>query len=115
MGIQRAKILYYLIVGRYIHLFQPFHRNLEPPEHPPELMVLINIGRNGVAKFVGHFLGFNIKFLIVFQYKKQEWAKTIVEYETDKPGRLPLLDVAVRDVGRPQQMFKIELGLACFK
>lgn len=49
-----------------------------------------------------------------FQHKKSSWAKTIVEYSTDKPARLPLLDVAVRDLGRPNQMFKVELGLVCF-
>lgn len=48
------------------------------------------------------------------QHKSSNWARTIVEYQTDKPARLPLLDVAVRDVGRPQQMFRVELGLACF-
>lgn len=54
------------------------------------------------------------RYLFAPQHKSQDWARTIVEYETDKPGRLPLLDVAIRDVGRPQQMFRVEIGLACF-
>lgn len=48
------------------------------------------------------------------QHKSPNWAQTVVEYETDKAGRLPLLDVAVRDGGKQNQMFRIEMGLACF-
>ncbi len=31
-----------------------------------------------------------------------------------KPTRLPIVDVAVRDVGNARQKFKLEIGQVCF-
>ncbi|CAG2114878.1 unnamed protein product, partial [Medioppia subpectinata] len=39
---------------------------------------------------------------------------TVIEYKTDKPQRLPLLDIAVRDIGGKDQEFGLELGPVCF-
>lgn len=33
---------------------------------------------------------------------------------SDKPQRLPILDVAIRDIGGKGQQFGIELGPVCF-
>lgn len=42
------------------------------------------------------------------------WASTKIEYRTEKPQRLPFVDIGVRDVGEPNQSFKIELGPVCY-
>ncbi|CAG2174253.1 unnamed protein product [Oppiella nova] len=39
---------------------------------------------------------------------------TVIEYNTDKPQRLPILDIAVRDIGGKDQEFGLELGPVCF-
>ncbi|TGZ53900.1 Collagen alpha-2(I) chain [Temnothorax longispinosus] len=48
------------------------------------------------------------------RFHQDRWGKTIVSYETDKPVRLPILDVALRDIGKPEQSFSIEIGAACY-
>jgi len=50
----------------------------------------------------------------MLQFKKAEWAKTVVSYSTDKPMRLPVVDVAVRDVGTEDQSFWLEIGPVCY-
>lgn len=50
----------------------------------------------------------------LFQYRKDAWAMSILEYSTDKPQRLPIIDIGVRDVGEPNQAFWIEIGAVCF-
>ncbi|KYM93308.1 Collagen alpha-2(I) chain [Atta colombica] len=45
---------------------------------------------------------------------RNKWGKTVVSYETDKPVRLPILDVALRDIGKPEQSFSIEIGPTCY-
>lgn len=60
--------------------------------------------------------GFNFVNLlnIYFQFKRSDWAKTVITYQTDKPQRLPILDVAVRDIGEEDQSFWLEIGPVCF-
>lgn len=48
------------------------------------------------------------------QTKSSSWSTTKVEYRTNKPQRLPFLDVGLRDIGQANQAFKIELGHVCF-
>lgn len=42
------------------------------------------------------------------------WAKAIVQYQSDLTTRLPIIDVAVRDIQPEKQEFWIEIGPACF-
>lgn len=44
-----------------------------------------------------------------------QWGKTVISYETDKPVRLPIIDVALRDIGKPDQSFSIEIGTVCYE
>lgn len=46
--------------------------------------------------------------------RPENWAKTIVQYATDLPMRLPITDVAIRDLHGETQEFWIEIGPACF-
>ncbi|XP_065221011.1 collagen alpha-2(I) chain-like [Planococcus citri] len=48
------------------------------------------------------------------QYKRNEWSSAILNYRTDKPSRLPIADIAVRDVGRSEQSVFVEMGPVCF-
>ena len=50
----------------------------------------------------------------MLQFKKAEWAKTVISYSTDKAMRLPVVDVAVRDVGTEDQSFWLEIGPVCY-
>jgi hypothetical protein len=50
----------------------------------------------------------------MLQFKKDEWAKTVINYTTDKAMRLPIVDVAVRDVGTEAQSFWLEIGPVCY-
>lgn len=44
-----------------------------------------------------------------------EWSKTVIEYRTDKPSRLPILDIAPMDIGGAEQEFGLDIGPVCFK
>jgi len=48
------------------------------------------------------------------RFKKSEWAKTVITYSTDRAARLPIVDVAVKDIGEKDQKFRIEIGQVCF-
>lgn len=48
------------------------------------------------------------------QYRSDSWSKTVISYTTEKSSRLPLTDVAVRDINEPGQKFWIEIGAVCF-
>jgi collagen type II alpha len=48
------------------------------------------------------------------QEDKPEWGRTILSLKDIKPTRLPIVDVAIRDVGNNNQKFKLEIGQACF-
>ena len=50
----------------------------------------------------------------MLQFKKAEWAKMVISYSTDKAMRLPVVDVAVRDVGTEDQSFWLEIGPVCY-
>ena len=50
----------------------------------------------------------------IFQHKKKEWARTVVSVEDTKPARLPIVDVAIKDIGNPRQKFKLEIGPVCY-
>ena len=59
-----------------------------------------------------------------FRYSVQEdgckqgdassWGRTVLTVDQDKPARLPVVDVAMRDVGDAGQKFRLELGPVCF-
>ncbi|XP_065370005.1 collagen alpha-2(I) chain-like [Calliphora vicina] len=42
------------------------------------------------------------------------WEITIINYITDKTQRLPIVDIAIRDVGQLNQQFRIFMEPACF-
>lgn len=48
------------------------------------------------------------------QYRSNDWSKTVITYTTEKSSRLPLTDVAIRDISEPDQKFWIEIGAVCF-
>ncbi|XP_065221020.1 collagen alpha-1(II) chain-like isoform X2 [Planococcus citri] len=48
------------------------------------------------------------------QFKRKEWSSAILSYRTDNPSRLPITDIAVRDVGRSEQSIFVEMGPVCF-
>ena len=52
--------------------------------------------------------------LLFWQHRKNEWSKTVMSYRTDKAIRLPVLDMAVKDVGKEGQSFWLEVGPVCF-
>jgi collagen type I/II/III/V/XI/XXIV/XXVII alpha len=54
-------------------------------------------------------------FFSIIQKKTNEWGKTIIEYKTNKPSRLPFLDIAPLDIGGADQEFRVEVGPVCFK
>lgn len=47
--------------------------------------------------------------------KTNEWRKTVIEYKTNKPSRLPILDIALLDIGGADQDFIVDVGPVCFK
>ena len=46
--------------------------------------------------------------------KKNTWAQSVFKIESNKPTRLPIVDVKVKDFGGANQAFKIEVGRVCF-
>merc|ERR1719225_965557 len=42
--------------------------------------------------------------------KSQDWASSIFKVDTDKPTRLPVVDIRIADFGGSDQAFKIDLG-----
>ena len=46
--------------------------------------------------------------------KNNIWDKTVFRIESQKPTRLPVVDVKVQDFGNPTQKFKLEIGQVCF-
>lgn len=43
-----------------------------------------------------------------------DWGRTVFEYRTQKPTRMPIVDFAAVDVGRADQEFGIDIGPVCF-
>lgn len=62
------------------------------------------------------FTFFRLKSLKIFFLKarKTGWDKTVIEYRTDKPQRLPFVDLAAFDIGGENQEFGLEIGPVCF-
>lgn len=52
---------------------------------------------------------------LLLQRKNNKWGKTIIEYRTNKPSRLPILDIAPLDIGGADQEFGVDVGPVCFK
>ena len=48
------------------------------------------------------------------KHKKQDWASTVIRINTNKPTRLPIVDLKMSDFGDEDQKFKIEVGQVCF-
>lgn len=46
--------------------------------------------------------------------RKNEWSHSLLQYKSQKPQRLPIVDVAPKDIGSKNQEFGIEIGPACF-
>ncbi|CAB1434645.1 unnamed protein product [Pleuronectes platessa] len=42
------------------------------------------------------------------------WGKTVIEYRTQTSARLPIMDLAPMDVGKPDQEFGLDIGPVCF-
>lgn len=49
-----------------------------------------------------------------YQVKDGSWHRTTLEVDTHKPHRLPVLDVAVFDIGDSGEEFGLEFGRVCF-
>ena len=49
------------------------------------------------------------------QDEKPEWSRTVIRVDQDKPARLPVVDVALRDIGEPGQKFRLEIGPVCYE
>lgn len=49
-----------------------------------------------------------------FQVKNGTWLYTIIQVDTSKPNRLPILDVAAYDIGDEQEEFGLDIGPVCF-
>lgn len=54
-------------------------------------------------------------FVASLQRHTGQWSKTVIEYRTNKPSRLPILDVAPLDIGGADQEFGLDIGPVCFK
>jgi hypothetical protein len=48
------------------------------------------------------------------KYRADKWATTVFSFKTDKPQRLPILDIAPYDIGQANQAFGLEIGSVCF-
>ncbi|KAK8772156.1 hypothetical protein V5799_024598 [Amblyomma americanum] len=46
--------------------------------------------------------------------RSEQWSNSLLQYKSDKPQRLPIADVAPRDIGFKNQEFGLEIGPACF-
>jgi hypothetical protein len=46
--------------------------------------------------------------------KNSKWSSTVFEFETNKPKRLPVLDMKLADIGRDDQKFGLTIGPVCF-
>ncbi len=45
---------------------------------------------------------------------KGQWASTKLVVDVDKPARLPVVDMELRDIGDRDQKFRLTLGPVCF-
>jgi len=49
------------------------------------------------------------------QFRTNAWAKTVLSYTTERAIRLPIIDIAIRDIGAADQEFSIEIGPVCYQ
>lgn len=56
----------------------------------------------------------SVFFYLVFQTSSSKWSKTVFEYRSQKPTKLPIIDMAPVDVGGAEQEFGIDVGPVCF-
>ena len=52
--------------------------------------------------------------MIILQVKDGGWHHTVIEVDTPKPYRLPILDIAAYDIGDSGEEFGIEIDRICF-
>lgn len=52
--------------------------------------------------------------IYMVQDRKSSWDQTMLTFKSDKPNRLPVVDIAPKDIGGRQQQFGLEIGPACF-
>lgn len=52
--------------------------------------------------------------VLISQKSSSEWSKTVFEYRTQNPSKLPIVDMAAVDVGGAEQEFGIDIGPVCF-
>lgn len=50
-----------------------------------------------------------------FQTRPSDWSKMQINYHTERPTRLPIADVAIRDIGKAGQEFAVEVSWVCFQ
>ena len=53
-------------------------------------------------------------FLSSLQVKNGTWLYTVIQIDTPKPNRLPIVDVAAYDIGDNNEEFGLEIGPVCF-
>lgn len=46
--------------------------------------------------------------------RSDQWSHSLLQYKSEKPQRLPIVDVAPRDIGLKNQEFGLDIGPACF-
>ena len=64
--------------------------------------------------YLGAFSKREVTYLSIFQHESTTWATSVFSVKDTKPQRLPIVDVAIRDMGNPRKKFKIELGPVCY-
>jgi hypothetical protein len=67
-----------------------------------------------MAPTLSYPTGFNTPIFFYFQHENKEWALTVFSLKDAKPTRLPIVDIAVKDIGNKKQKFKIEIGQVCY-
>jgi hypothetical protein len=48
------------------------------------------------------------------QHKRRQCSQTVVSVKNTKPARLPIVDVAMKDIGKRGEKFKLEIGPVCY-
>ena len=74
-------------------------------------------GIQGSCVFVVYLCRLVTFFLSSFlspQSHTGSWGKTVIDYNTSKTSRLPIIDIAPMDVGAADQEFGVEVGPVCF-
>lgn len=56
----------------------------------------------------------NTDWILPPQKLNGQWGKTVIEYRTQTPTRLPVVDLAPMDIGEADQEFGLDIGPVCF-